>query len=184
VEIASLEILQTRSFDRDLSFADLDRDGVNEETSPYSDIVLVGRYNPSPSTSVDLRTNYHVLYSSIAGATLSGGIRRRLAQIRFSIVHRNGLAIGSEDNTQLRLTTGFNMLRGKLRLDLDGSFNFNPQEGQKLVPDRRWRVQYSTQCCTFIFEHLRREFAQASERDDLYFRVDLKGVGKVLDVNY
>jgi hypothetical protein len=195
VEIANLELRQTRSFDRDLSFADLDSDGENEATSPYSSVMLIGRYNPSTNTSLDLRSSYHVLYNSIKDVTVSGSLRRRLAQMRFSLVHRRGLGVkldsesgefvGIDDDTQLRLTTGFNFLRGKLRLDLDGSFIFDPPTGQSAVPDWRWRVQYATQCCTFVFEQLRRDFAAvATDRDDFYFRVDFKGVGKILDISY
>ena len=85
VEIGSLSLSQRRSFDNDAeSTADLDGDGKIDATSPYSDVVIVGRYNPSTNVSLDLRGNYHILYNSFAGVTVSGGIRRRLAQIRFS----------------------------------------------------------------------------------------------------
>jgi hypothetical protein len=195
VEIANLELRQTRSFDRNLSFADLDNDGVTDATSPYSDVAIIGRYNPSPVTSLDLRSNYHILYNKIGNVTLSGGLRRRVVQARFSLVHRVGLGVRYDpvtggfadvpDNTQARVTTGLNMLRGKLRLDLDGSFVFSPPEGQSAIPDWRWRVNYATQCCTFVFEQLRRDFAASdSKRDDFYFRVDFKGIGKVLAINY
>jgi hypothetical protein len=185
VEIASLELRQRRSFDESLSQADLDGDGEYDAFSAYSDIAIVGRYNPSTNTSLDLRGNYHILYNELSNVTLSGGIRRRLAQLRFSVVHRNGLAAGARDDTQLRLTTGFNLLQSRLRLDLDGSFVLDPPEGQTPVPDWRWRVQYATQCYTFILEQLHRDFTAAgTDRDDFYFRVDFKGVGKILDFNY
>jgi hypothetical protein len=184
VEIATLELRQIRSFDRDLSTADLDRDGVSDAASPYSDLQLIGRYNPNPNTSLDLRSSFHPLYHSFSGATLSGGIRRQLARVRFSVVHRNGLEVGQADDTQLRLTTGFSLFRDKLRIDLDGSYDYDPPEGQTHVPDKRWRVQYSTQCCTFLFERLTRDYASSADRRDFYFRVDLKGVGKILDINY
>ncbi|NIM63011.1 MAG: hypothetical protein GTO30_15625, partial [Acidobacteria bacterium] len=88
---------------------------------------LVGRFNPSPRTSFDLRSDYHVLYNSFSSVTMSGSIRRELARLRFSVVHRNGLGVQNlgttanpdfqpiDDDTQLRLTTGFSMLGGRLR---------------------------------------------------------------------
>jgi len=45
-------------------------------------------------------------------------------------------------------------------------------------------VQYATQCCTFVFEQLTREYLVGDARDDFYFRVDFKGIGKILDFNY
>ena len=196
VEIATLTLRQSRSLDQSLSFADLDGDGVNETESRSSDVQLVGRFNPSPRTSFDVRSNYHVLYNNFSSITMSGSIRRELARLRFSVVHRNGLGVQNvgtisdpifqpiDDDTQIRLTTGFTMLGGRLRLDLDGSFDADPAPGQRHIPDKRWRLQYSTQCCTFLFERLARDFAASSDRRDFYFRVDLKGVGKLLDFKY
>jgi hypothetical protein len=184
VEIASIELRQSHSFDDDLQYVDLDGDGEPDLRSRYSDIQLIGRFNPSPATSIDLRSAYDVLYDDIAGVTLSGNIRKRLARLRFSVVHRNGLGPTGVDDTQLRLTTGFSLFRGKLQLDLDGSFDYDPPEGQRHIPDKQWRVQYSTQCCTFTFERLSRNFAALSDRQDFYFRIDFRGVGKLLDLHY
>ena len=199
LEIATLEVRQSRSFDRDLSFADLDADGINEKTSPYSNITLISRFNPSPLTSVDLRSSYHILYKDVADVSLSGSIRKRLAQFRFSVVHRNGLGfrrvnqlgqkpttifVRQDDDTQIRLTTGLSLFRNKLQLDLDTSYDANPPVGQPKLSDKRWRIQYQTQCCTFLVEQLTRNFSDLADRNDIYFRVDLKGVGKILDFNY
>jgi len=203
VEIATLEIGQRRSFDESLSRADLDSNGDVESTSPYSDVLITGRYNPDPNTTLDVRGNYDILWKEFSSATFSGGIRRRLAQIRFSLVYRNGLggrrltdpATGQEifienpDDTQLRLTAGFSVLRNKLRFLVDGTVDVDPYTDpltgvtQRRVPSRAWRVEYSTQCCTVYLEQLDRTYATA-ERQDFRFRVDLKGIGKILQVTY
>ncbi|MCP3978457.1 MAG: LPS-assembly protein LptD [bacterium] len=197
VEIASLEIRQSRTFEDDvfLTRADLDGDGIEEEESELSRIRLVGRYNPNPATTFDVTSSFDTLYNEFSDVTLSGSILSRHAKLRFSLVHNNGLGFvnsgTSEDpvfkerdnDTQIRLTTGFRMLRGKLRLDIDGTYVADPAQGQPHLPDKRWRAQYSTQCCTFVLERLTRDFG-TSERDDWYFRVDLKGVGKILKVSY
>jgi len=193
VEIASFELRQGHSFDRYLSSADLDRDGIDETRSRFSSVTMIGRYNPYPSTSIDVRGDYHVLYNKFSTINVSGGLRNQIARLRFSIVHRNGLRVRDvpgmklpepvDDETQLRLTTGLKFFRGRLLLDLDGSINFDPPEGQSAVPDRRWRVQYSTQCCTFLVEQVIRDFGSTT-RDDLYFRVDLTGIGQILRYTY
>lgn len=196
VEVATLEIRQSRSFERDdISRADLDRDGVIESTSPYSAVDIIGRLNPSPSTSLDVRSSFDPLYRDFSTGTLSGSLRGKLARIRFSLVHRNPLTpertgrknplvVDEKNTTQLRLTAGLSLFRGKLQVDIDGSFDANPAPGQRHVPDRRWRVQYNTQCCTFLLERLSRNFSALSDRQDFYFRIDLKGVGKLVDFKY
>ena len=52
------------------------------------------------------------------------------------------------------------------------------------MPNFRWRVQYRTQCCTFLVERLIRDYQTSADREDWYFRIDLKGVGKLLDFKY
>jgi len=203
VEIATLEIGQRRSFDESLSRADLDSDGTVESMSPYSDVVITGRYNPDPNTTLDLRGNYEILWNQFSGVTLSGGIRRRLEQLRFSLVYRNGLGgrrltdpvtgqeifLENPDDTQVRITAGFSVLRNKLRFLVDGTIDLDPFTDpltgttQQRVPSRAWRVEYSTQCCTVYLEQLDRTYVTA-ERQDFRFRVDLRGIGKILQVTY
>lgn len=192
VEIASVELRQSRTFDQNLSFADLDGDTIIESSSPYSPVSLTGRFNPSPAVSLDLRSSYDILFHRIRDVSISSGLRSRLANVRASLVHLEGLGFeGSaverrrrEDSTQLRLTTGLNLLRNKLQLNLDGSYDANPDPGRTHIPNKQWRVQYSTQCCTFYLERVAHDFARIEDRRDLYFRVDLRGVGKILDINY
>ncbi len=187
VEIASLEISQSRTFDDDvpLSRGTIDAAGT-EDQSLYSSVALTGRFNPSPAVSLDLRSNYNVVFDKFANVSLSGSVRRKLASVRFSLSHLNGLGFNAstseetEDSTQLRLTTGLRLLRGKLRFDVDGFYDGNPASGGARVPEQRWRVQYSTQCCVFMVERLTRDFSTLDDRRELHFRVDLTGVGKIL----
>lgn len=202
LEIASFEVRQSRSFDRDVSLADLDGDGINESASRAGPLELIGRYNPSRSTSLDVRGTYDILYDAMRDVSLSGTFSRQLAQMRFTLVHRNGLGVmqigtqpdGSggtlplfgprEDDTQLRLTTQFTFFRGKVKLLFDGLYDADPLPGQEHIPDKRWRVQYRTQCCEILVERLARNYSTASDRRDFYFRVDLTGIGKLLDFKY
>jgi len=177
VEIATLELRQTRFFDREREKAG------SEDTTPYSALSLIGRYNPSPTMSLDFRASYDPLYDQITNVTFSGGLQAALARLRFSFVHSAGLTALAEDSNQMRITTGLTFFNGKLQLDLDGSLNFNPQENQATVPDRRVRLNYKTQCCTVIVEHLDRSFSQ-TQRNDWYFRVDFHGIGKIFNVSY
>jgi hypothetical protein len=197
VEIATLEIRQNRSFENDLSFADLDGDGVNEAASRSSDIQLVGRLNPTPRFSLDLRSGYHTLYKELRDVTFAGSLSGQRGRLRFSLVHRNGLGVTqvgfdpeaplfepAEDDTQLQVNAGLNLFGGRLRLDVNGAYDANPAVGQKRFGQKQWRVRYSTQCCTFMLERLARGFTLDQQRRDFYFRVDLRGIGKILDQHF
>jgi hypothetical protein len=187
VEIASLQVRQTRSFDRDLSFADLDGDGVDEETSRYSPIALSGRFNPTQAASIDLRTNYDILYDEIKDVSLSGTLRSQISSLRFSVFHRRGLGVNAstlapnEDSTQAQLAGGLSLLHDRLNLRLQGAYDADPAPGNDHIPEQHWQVLYSTQCCTFMIERLTRDFATLEKRRDLHFRIDLRGVGKLVE---
>ena len=174
VEVATLEFRQSRSFDNDkpLSVSATD-------SSPWSAVSISGRYNPHPTLSLDLRSDWDVLFDSFRGFTLSGGWRKSASQVRGSVVRRVGLG-PAESATQVQLDTAFAFFRGKFRVGARGTYNANPVEGASRLPEQRWRVQYSTQCCTFFLERLTRDFTGIPDRRDVYFRVDLTGVGKIL----
>ena len=191
VEIATLEIRQSRSFNTELSFADLNGDGLLEENSRYSPISLIGRVNPKPRLSFDLRSSWHPLYREIQDVSLSGSVLNETARLTFSLVHRAGLGVNStfdptpkEDDTQLQLSTGLNLFGGKLRLGVSGTYDADPAPGQERFPAKQWRLQYSTQCCTYYLESLERGFTGDQTRDDFFFRIDLRGIGKVLDQRF
>jgi LPS-assembly protein len=189
VEIARLDISQSHSFDEDLSRADTDGDGILE-TSKYSAVVIAGRYSPQRALSVDLRSSYDILFDAIRDVNVSGLVQSELARLRFSVVHNNGLGINTstgervEDTTQVRTTAGLSFADGRVLLNADVAYNSNPSEGVGHFPDQRWQVQYATQCCTFLFERLTRDFASSETRRELYLRVDLRGIGKVLSSTF
>ncbi len=189
VEIARLEISQTHSFEQPISRADVDGDG-ESETSPYSPILLSGRYSPGRALSLDLRSQYDILFDEVRNASLSGTLQGQLARMRFSVVRDNGLGVDAltgediEGSTQVRATSGLSLAGGRVQLNLDGSYTANPAEGTSHFPDQRWQFQYATQCCTFLAERLTRDFATTEDRRELYFRVDLRGIGKVLSSTF
>lgn len=180
VEIAAFEISQARSFDAPLSNADLDGDGAIETTSQRSEILASARLNPSRNLSLDLRSRYDVLYKSVADVSLSGNYRSDDFRTSFSLVRRAGLAVGTTDSTLLRLAAGATLWDGRVRLDVDGSFNPTASGLESRVPDQRWRLEYYLQCCGFLAEYLKRDFTE-NQRRDFRFTVDLRGIGKLFD---
>lgn len=188
IQILSFEVRQSRSLDRDQSFGDVNGDRILE-TSRSSPIEATGRFSPSPFTDLSFRGRYDILFKKVADVSLSGNLRGDVARASFSLVHRAGLGFDTsqsppvpvERSLQLRLASGVTLFGGRLRVDLDGSYNPDKPLGQKAVPDQRWRFEYYTQCCGFLAEYLSREFSSTLSRNEFRFTVDLRGIGKLLD---
>ena len=155
-----------------------------DATSPYSSIALTGRVNPSPALSLDLRSGYDILYNKISGVSVSGGLRGQMASVKFSLVHRTGLAANAEDSTQVLLLGALRLLQDRLRFNVETSYNAAPGESGNHFPEQHFQFVYSTQCCSFYVERLTRDFGTANTRRELYFRVDLRGVGKLLQKTF
>jgi len=197
LEIATVELSQTRALEPIQICVDRDGDGTGRLTeSKSSPVMLTGRFNPGPATSLDLRASYHPVYKQIQNVTFSGSARGQHARVGFSLVHNESqtcvgqnLAIVETTDTQLALATGFVLFEGKLRLDLEGSFTADPGEdpftGQSFTkfPQKRYRVEYYTQCCGFLAEYFERDYT-TSQRKDFRFTVDLRGIGKFLDLHH
>jgi hypothetical protein len=187
VEILSVDLRQSRSIDGLLSTADSNGDGIVDLQSAYSPVLLTGRYRARDGIDFDLSTAYSVLFQRISDVSVAGTIYGDLARANFSLVHHPGLgyvgSIPNPDQTQLRLALGVTLFEGKWRIDTDGSYVFNPPPGQTSVPDRRWRMEYYTQCCGFLGEYLSRDFSTTNTRKEFRFTVDLRGIGKLFDLH-
>ena len=176
VEIASLEVSQSRSFGKALSILDINGDGI-PESSWYSAINTVGRFNPNPHTSLDLRMSYDVLSMRMTSVSVSGNLRSDVARTGFSVVRTQPSTIGAPTQVQLRLAAGTTLFERKLKVDVDGSYDAQTHR----VPDQRWKVEYYTQCCGFLMEWFKRDFI-SNNRGEFRFTVDLRGVGKLMDL--
>ena len=203
IEIGSIEVTQSYSFNSILSRADLDADptGVLEEESSLSGVSISGRYNPGRNLSFNLTGRYDILYDDLSELSLSGNFRNKVARGLFSAVYRPGLGFNRapgtdpdgdgplpaptlvtprEDSTQLRFQGDFGPLWGRLRLGTDFTMNVNPIGEEKRLPYRRWRVEYYTQCCGFLAEYLINEYTSV-QRNEFRIAVDLRGIGKLFD---
>jgi hypothetical protein len=204
IEIGSIEVTQSYSFNSNLSVADLDGDpaGTLESTSSLSGVAISGRYNSSRNLSFNLTGRYDILFDDLSEMSLSGNFRNKISRGLFSAVYRPGLgfdrATGTDpdgpagplpapvivtprhDETQLRFQGDFGPLAGRIRLGVDFTMNVNPSELEKRLPYRRWRFEYYTQCCGFLAEYLVNQYT-AVQRNEFRFAVDLRGIGKLFD---
>lgn len=188
IEIASLQIAQSYSFDSNPSTADLDGDPATQaSTSHFSAVALTGRYNPSRVLGFSLSGRYDVLFHMVSDVSVSGNFRHAFAQGLFSVVYRPGLGYSAPgvtrpDATQVRFQGNFGPIAGRLRLGIDATYNLSPSANEVHLPYRRWRVEYYTQCCGFLAEYLASQYTDFPRRE-FRFAVDLRGIGKLFDFN-
>ena len=205
VEVASLDIFQTYSFETALSQQPIYRKEkvidpatgepvrdpqtgrplyndvlIGVETRFFSPVSIAARLNPSVNLSFDLRTDYDPLREAFTSEILSASARSgRLGYTNLSWVRRRGLDGSSAASSSTIMASGGTALLDR-KLTLEGRFSFEQKSSRML--DWGVRVGYYTQCCGFIIEYYRRDFT-GNERREFRFVVDLKGIGKFLDLN-
>jgi hypothetical protein len=204
IEIASVQISQSYSFDSTPSVADLDSKSLTPNTtSHFSGVSLTGRYNPSRVLGFTLAGRYDILFKAVSDVSLSGDFHHALAQGLFSVVYRPGLGsietcalfdplppygcvyytyAPRPDATQVRFQGNFGPIAGRIRLGVDATYNLTPAPNEVHFPYRRWRLEYYTQCCGFLAEYLASKYT-AFPRREFRFAVDLRGIGKLFDFN-
>ena len=206
IEIASVEVTQSYSFNSNPSIANLDsRAATPDSTSHFSAVALTGRYNPSRLLSFNVTGRYDVLFKAVSDVSLSGNFRQSMAQGLFSVVYHPGLGsdeictlvpdpsdpsqqicsytyVSKRDATQLRFQGNFGPIAGRIRIGIDGTYNLTPAATEKHLPYRRLRLEYYTQCCGFLTEYLVSQYSSFPRRE-FRFAVDLRGIGKLFDFN-
>ncbi len=194
VQIVSFQLQQRYAFDRYLSFADLNRDTVNDASSKLSDIEASGRYSPSEKTGAELRASYHPLYHQVDFVSLSGSYTAGWFHQQSSIVYTPGLGVyqaydpilndfvirNNLDSAQVRYNAGLSLWDRKILLDADGTWDVTARGGSPPFPYIRVRFTYYTQCCGFLAQYVEQDFT-TQQRRDFRVTVDLRGIGKLFD---
>jgi LPS-assembly protein len=149
------------------------------DTRPYSPIDVALRFNADMMNSVDVRYSYDPLLGQLAGASVSGSIRDPdLGYLRLSWYRANYADPARVRRDQVRLFGGIQAFNRKVGLEVEWNYDL---EDRNMV-DQRYRARYYTQCCGFVIEYLRRDFLD-NERREMRLTVDLRGIGKFLDLH-
>jgi hypothetical protein len=206
-EIATFDLTQRYSLD---TLGPLSRSMLLRSESAFSPVEATIRYNPTFSSSVDLRATYDILFHDIRSVSLSSNLRSRdLGYLRFSwflnrdlegtptsanpqcaldpdrLSGRSGSDPGRcfDDSSQIRVLAGATVLDRKITADVEGSYDIV----KSFLRDQRYRFGYNTQCCGVLFEIAKRSFLTAAEgaTSSLEYRfvLNLRGVGTFLDLN-
>jgi len=172
VDVASLEILQSVSFDeaRPLSF----RGGRSSTRGP---VRMIGRLNPSLNLAVDLRADWDPITNGVVAEGVAIGARHPalgFANLNWSRRAADGSA-DPGDNT-VSATGGTDLWQRRVQLAAGAIWDAQ----QDRLVSRGLRVGYYTQCCGFLVEYARRDFI-GDERREWRFSLDLRGIGNLLD---
>jgi len=201
VEIATFSLSQSYTFDQLRPISHSDR---LMEDSQYSPITAMVRFNPTQGTSLDLRSNYDILFDEIRSVSLSGNLRNReQSYLRLSwnfIRDLEGTPASTSgppcpdgfdesgarcfrDSNQIRLLGGLTLWGRKITTDVEGSYDIR----DSFLQDQRYRIGYNTQCCGVLVEISRRNFVTSvlgqTTETEYRFVLNLRGVGTFLDLN-
>jgi len=193
VEIANLEISQSYSFTnplliaygRPLRCADGTpqppcADGRAPEsvyTRRHGPVDLTMHFNPAQSASVDLGLAYDLVNRQVTSNSVSGWYRWASSYVNATWYRQSPAGAPEAASSQLRLGSGAAFFNRKLTLDGDLGYDLR---GSTTL-DGRGRVGYYTQCCGFVVEYLNRSFL-GNQRREIRFVIDLKGIGRFLDL--
>jgi len=207
VEIASFELSQGYSLD---NLKPLSRSAFLDANSQYSPVTATARYNPTFSTSFDLRANYDIVFHDVSTVSLSGSMRSKTYDyLRMSWVYGRDLegiragssslcstdgnrVVGREgpeearcfvNTSQVHLLGGLALFGRKITTDVEVAYDVE----NSFLQNQRYRFGYNTQCCGVLLEVDKRALPSGSigSTSDVQYRfvVNLRGVGTFLDVN-
>ncbi len=192
VEVARLEISQDYSF-----IGPISRSTALNETRRVSPVRASMRVNPTLHASIDVRTEFDVIFRQFRQASLSANLRspeRGFLDLTYSLVRDlEGRALLEQgtpfsttqvfDRSQIGLQAETNLFSRRLLLGMQVNYELGDVlPGEPRLRDQRYKFGYNTQCCGFQMEFLNRNFSGSSQRE-FRFLINLKGVGNVIDLH-
>ncbi|MDX1740143.1 MAG: putative LPS assembly protein LptD, partial [Rhodothermales bacterium] len=173
-EIFSFELTRIYSLDKDTPLQQ-SRDKLT--TSRSGPITAQLRYNPSPRTRWEAKASYNTLFSGLNSASLSGGLAFGSTDIMLTWYARFNAELEKTTSHQVRLYTGFDLWRDRLRLE--SQINYDAE--RDLLQQQRHYLTYTGSCYGLRLEL--RQYESLTRKDQDYrFAISLKNVGTFLDL--
>lgn len=182
MEIGSLEIFQTYSFERELTTLFSDDPamlGEVEALRRYSPITVRGRFNATSDHSMDVAYVYDPGNRELLETRISA-LLRLSSQGYFQgswFRRRSPNPAAENESSFLRSRWGFTSLDRRFSIEAD--LDYDVEDGD--LDHQGYLVRYSSQCCTLKLGYDRRDFLD-NTREEFYLVVDLTGIGEILDL--
>ena len=158
------------------------------DSSSFSPVSLSIRVNPTAWHSMNVTARYNILRHTVEQTTISADLRSHPHILSLNWVLNNvsqnaqrnpndPTSEPAKNRSQVSLLAGTAMFRQKLALAAEIDWDV----ANSHVQNQRYRIGYNTQCCGFLLEFQDRDFVGSEERE-IRFLVNLKGVGKLFDM--
>ena len=158
------------------------------DSSSFSPVNLSIRVNPTAWHSMNVTARYNILRHTVEQTTISADLRSHPHILSLNWVLNNvsknaqwdpndPTSDPAKNRSQMSLLAGTAMFRQKLALAAELNWDIAASH----IQNQRYRIGYNTQCCGFLLEYQNRDFVNSEERE-IRFLINLKGVGKLFDM--
>ncbi|MCZ6779128.1 MAG: LPS assembly protein LptD [Acidobacteria bacterium] len=158
------------------------------DSSSFSPVNLSIRVNPTAWHSMNVTARYNILRHTVEQTTISADLRSHPHILSLNWVLNNvsknaqwdpndPTSEPAKNRSQMSLLAGTSMFRQKLALAAELNWDIAASH----IQNQRYRIGYNTQCCGFLLEYQNRDFVNSEERE-IRFLINLKGVGKLFDM--
>ena len=170
-ELASLEFVQSYSFDAPLNIGD----AVN--TSQFGPLGVALRLTPTIGTGFDARVSFDHLYKSLRSTSLAASLQRPLGMLNLTWYESYNPRNGDRFSSQIRSLVGFR----KAGFPLDVSVQIAYDIVNSSLGDQRYQVGYQGSCWNISAQYRDTRIGAFPTREFLIV-IGLKGVGALPEI--
>ena len=170
-ELASLELIQSYSFDAPLNFGD----GVN--TSQLGPLGMALRVTPTATTGFDARLSYDLLFKGLRSTSLAATVTRPLGMLNLTWYESYSPRTGQKFSSQVRSLLAFR----KAGFPLDASVQIAYDIVNNELGDQRYQINYQGSCWNISAQYRDTRIGAFPTREFLVV-IGLKGVGALPEI--
>jgi len=170
-ELASLEFVQSYSFDAPLNIGD----AVN--TSQFGPLSMALRVTPTMGTGFDARVSFDHLYKSLRSTSLAASLQRPIGMLNLTWYESYNPRNGDRFSSQIRSLIGFR----KAGFPLDVSFQIAYDIVRSELGDQRYHVGYQGSCWNVSAQYRDTRIGAFPTREFIIV-IGLKGVGALPEI--
>jgi len=170
-EIASLELVQSYSFDAPLNIGD----AVN--TSQLGPLSVALRLTPTIGTGFDARVSYDHLFKSLRSTSLAASLQRPIGMLNLTWYESYNPRNGDRFSSQIRSLVSFRKAGFPLDLSVQIAYDIVRSE----LGDKRYQVGYQGSCWNISAQYRDTRIGAFPTREFLIV-IGLKGVGALPEI--
>lgn len=170
-ELASLELIQSYSFDAPLNFGD------GMTTSQLGPLGMALRVTPTANTGFDARLSYDLFFRSLRSTSLAASLTRPLGMLNLTWYESYSPRTGQKFSSQVRSLLAFR----KTGFPLDASVQIAYDIVNQELGDQRYQINYQGSCWNISAQYRDTRIGAFPTREFLVV-IGLKGVGALPEI--